>query len=580
MGNGNQNESGNERRLLLAIVLSMAVLFLTPYLYRWFFPSLAPKPEPKPEVSIKAPPADFEKSATPLAEPLSAVSLSATSAQPQVIEIENSELILRWNSVGAVLESAVLKNYLVRVDEPTSAEEKWIPRRLQMIPQGLPKTFPRVLAVRVADSAVQRKLDYAIYEVVGASGKRMKAPAQITFSYSDGKIQAVKRVVVPAAGYSLEVTAETRNDGQRLPSSVFLGPGIGDLDPSSMDDFRDPRLVHYASGKVIRYSADDLEEGAQTLEVDARWAGLETHYFSYLVLSPNGIRSLRLNRSLWKWKDPKGQEQQTPLLSAEVGLRDSRFVFFAGPKDGGILQSVDGTLNDLINYGWFAFLVWPLLVSLKFIHQYIHNYGWAIIILTFIINLALFPLRYKQMVSMKKMADLQPKLKSIQEKYRRMKRTDPRRAQMNVEVSELYRLHGVNPLGGCLPLLIQMPFLFAFYSMLASSIELRGAPFIGWIQDLSRYDPLYITPIVMGATMVIQQMMTPGGTADPTQRRMMMILPVVFTFMFLNLSSGLVLYFLFSNVFGMMFQYLFQKWNPELAPAKPSKKVSESKKQS
>jgi YidC/Oxa1 family membrane protein insertase len=164
---------------------------------------------------------------------------------------------------------------------------------------------------------------------------------------------------------------------------------------------------------------------------------------------------------------------------------------------------------------------------------------------------------------MAKMSAVQPKLKSIQDKYKRMKRDDPRKQQMNAEVMALYKEHGVNPLGGCLPLILQMPILFAFYRMLYTSIELRGAPFMLWIQDLSKPDPYYITPIVMGATMVAQQKMTPA-TGDAAQRRMMMFLPILFTFFFLQVSSGLAIYFLFSNVFGMALQFLLQKFKPEL----------------
>jgi YidC/Oxa1 family membrane protein insertase len=187
----------------------------------------------------------------------------------------------------------------------------------------------------------------------------------------------------------------------------------------------------------------------------------------------------------------------------------------------------------------------------------------------------LAPVRYKQTASMKKMSVLQPQIKAIQDRYKRMKRTDPRQAKKNEEVMALYKEHGVNPLGGCLPLVIQMPFLFAFYRMLYSSMELRGAPFIGWIQDLSRHDPYYVTPILMGISMVVQQKMTPAA-GDPTQRKMMMALPVVFTFFFLNFSSGLVLYFLFSNLFGMMFQFLTQRWQEATAEA-PAKKPSKKK---
>jgi YidC/Oxa1 family membrane protein insertase len=178
---------------------------------------------------------------------------------------------------------------------------------------------------------------------------------------------------------------------------------------------------------------------------------------------------------------------------------------------------------------------------------------------------------------MKKMSEVQPQLKAIQARYKKLPKGDPKRQDQNKEVMELYQKHGVNPLGGCLPLLVQMPFLFAFYRMLASSIELRGAPFMLWIQDLSKADPYYITPIVMGVTMIVQQKMTPT-TGDPAQKRMMMIMPVMFMFFFLTLSSGLVIYLLFSNLFGMLLQWGMQKMSEEEPVKVPSHPRGESKK--
>jgi YidC/Oxa1 family membrane protein insertase len=270
-------------------------------------------------------------------------------------------------------------------------------------------------------------------------------------------------------------------------------------------------------------------------------------------------------------------EEAIPHAAAVVGIAGGGpLTLFLGPKSSDVLKTVDPSLPALIDYGWFGVLVRPLLVSLKFIHRFVGNYGWSIIILTFLINLALFPVRYKQMASMKKMSELQPKMKSIQDRYKRMKRDDPRRQQMNAEVMAMYKQHGVNPLGGCLPLLLQMPILFAFYRMLDMSFELRGAPFMLWIQDLSKHDPYFVTPIVMGVTMVAQQKMTPA-TGDATQRRMMMMLPIVFTFFFLYVSSGLALYFLFSNVFGMAFQWLTQTLKPDLAKRGGRKKSAKGK---
>jgi len=235
---------------------------------------------------------------------------------------------------------------------------------------------------------------------------------------------------------------------------------------------------------------------------------------------------------------------------------------YLGPKSQAQLEAIRGAdLSDVVNYGMFSIIVRPLLVALQFINQYARNYGVAIILLTFILTLALFPFRLKQMVSMKKMQALQPRIKEIQERYKRYKKADPKRAEMNQEIMAVYKENHVNPLGGCLPLLLQMPLLFAFYSLLAYSIDLRQAPFFWWIHDLSVKDPLYILPIVMGITMLISQKMTPMSPgADPTQAKMMMIMPVVFTIFFLNVSSGLNLYFLCSNVFQIAFQKIAERW--------------------
>ena len=199
----------------------------------------------------------------------------------------------------------------------------------------------------------------------------------------------------------------------------------------------------------------------------------------------------------------------------------------------------------------------------------------AIVALTLLINLALFPLKYKSIVSAQKMQKVQPQMKAIQEKFKKLKPTDPKRQQMNAEVMALYKEHGVNPLGGCLPLLLQMPFFIAFYNVLSVAIELRHAPFILWIKDLSAADHTYILPILMTVTMVVMQKMTPTPTADPVQAKIMLAMPVFFGFMLAFTSSGLVLYWLTSNLAGILQQYFMNKYGPGTAmeaPVKRSKK--------
>ena len=566
-------QPGTESRLLLAIVLSMAVLILTPYLYQKLYPPPPEVEEPRESAEPTRSRGAFPQTVTeaPFQSPLQAPSEvedpTATEAQARVIEVENADLVLRWNSRGAVLESALLKHYLTAEEGVETEQEQ---KFLEMIPQQLPDTFPKTLAIRVPDEGLQMRLSQAVCEVLGAPRSRIQAPAEITFLYRGEGVEMSRRLRIPAAGYALEVETEVWLEGQRVPFALYLGAGIGDSYEAAKVDFANPQAAYYSANSVERYQPDDLEEGVQQLEVAARWVAIDSQYFSYLILGFDEIRAVRFQRDEWQRTGPEDQKEAIPLLSAEVALKGNAGVsLFIGPKDHNILGDVDPSLIQLIDYGFLAFLVRPLVIGLKFIYRYINNYAFSIIILTFLINLVLFPLRYKQMVSMKKMSAIQPQIKNVQEKFKRMKKDDPRRKDMNAEVMGLYKQHGVNPLGGCLPLVIQMPFLFAFYSMLANSIELRGAPFL-WIQDLARPD--VALTILMGLSMIIQQKMTPGTSADPTQRRMMMFLPIVFTFMFLSFSSGLVLYFLFSNLFAMMLQILFQKWNPELAPAKAKKK--------
>src|SRR5260221_390121 len=229
--------------------------------------------------------------------------------------------------------------------------------------------------------------------------------------------------------------------------------------------------------------------------------------------------------------------------------------FFAGPKDFDVLASVDRDLVRSIDFGMFAWLVVPLLRALKWLNVYVGNYGWSLILLTILINLAMFPLRHKSVVSMRKMQEIQPEVKAIQDRYAKLKMSDPARGKMNTELMALYKERGVNPASGCVPMLLTLPVLLAVYSMLSVAIELRGAPFIGQIQDLSAHDPLFIWPVVMGITMFIQQRMTPS-TADPMQQKMMLFMPIMMTGMFLWAASGLVIYWTVSNTWGIAQQMI------------------------
>jgi YidC/Oxa1 family membrane protein insertase len=246
---------------------------------------------------------------------------------------------------------------------------------------------------------------------------------------------------------------------------------------------------------------------------------------------------------------PPGQELAVP------------YIFYFGPKDRTILATVGFGLERTVDFGWFHILAMPLLYVLQFFYRYLHNYGWAIIALTFVIRVLFIYPNHKSFKSMQDMQKLQPKIAKLREKLK-----DDREG-LNKELMGLYRTYKVNPMGGCLPMVLQLPVFIALYNVLGYSIQLRNAPFIStlpftnivWLADLSAKDPLLITPLIMGASMFIQQKMTPSP-GDPAQAKMMLFMPIIFTFMFLNFASGLVLYWLLNNVLSIIQQYYTNKY--------------------
>jgi YidC/Oxa1 family membrane protein insertase len=259
--------------------------------------------------------------------------------------------------------------------------------------------------------------------------------------------------------------------------------------------------------------------------------------------------------------------RQLVSFSAAFDAPPASLRFFVGPKQFEALRKVDPEFTKVINFGMFAILAVPLLGALQWVNGFVGNYGWAIVILTILINVVMWPLRHKSVVSMRRMQELQPQLKAIQDRFSHLKMTDPARQKMNEEVMALYKAKGVNPASGCVPMLLTLPVLFAFYSLLSQAIEIRGAPFAGWITDLSQHDPWYITPLLMGVTMLWQQRLQPG-TGDPVQQKVLMFMPVMFTVMFLWAPSGLVIYWFTSNLWAIGQQY-FTNWliGPAKVPA-------------
>lgn len=315
----------------------------------------------------------------------------------------------------------------------------------------------------------------------------------------------------------------------------------------------------------IEQAQKEQKEPLNALEFNGRldYAGLDDQYFAAVFLP--GAKDPLSNFTVGFDSNRKEDGKEEYFLKAGVaGNSQERtsFRLFVGPKDMEVLKKTGFQLEELLDYGWFKFFCKPMFITLKWLYSFSRNYGVAIILLTIIISMALLPLRIKSIHSAQKMQKLQPQLKAIQEKYKKLKATDPKKQQMNVEVMDLYKKNGVNPLGGCLPLVIQLPFFYAIYNLLSVSIELRQAPFIFWIRDLSVYDSTYVLPILFTASMILMQKMTPTPSTDPMQAKMMMAMPLVFGFMLSATPSGLVLYWLTSNVVGIGQQLAMNKYGP------------------
>ncbi|MBJ6748617.1 membrane protein insertase YidC [Geomonas anaerohicana] len=296
---------------------------------------------------------------------------------------------------------------------------------------------------------------------------------------------------------------------------------------------------------------DSLLKAPVQFDKNILWSAFADKYFMESVIAEKGsIAQVRLSRPS---VDANLRDIASPTITVAPGQSAAvSYALYYGPKDLDILKAQGSRLEEVIDYGWFAAIAKPLVVFLKFLYKYTGNYGIAIIIITCILKLVFFPLTHKSYKSMKDMQKLQPKMNELKEKYKND------RDAMNRAVMELYKTHKVNPLGGCLPMIVQIPVFFGLYRSLMYSIELRHAPFYLWITDLSAKDPYYVTPLIMGATMFIQQKMTPTNM-DPVQAKMMLMLPVVFTFMFLNFPSGLVIYWLVNNVLTIAQQMYINK---------------------
>ncbi len=537
-------ELSMEARLGIAFALMTAVLFLTPYFVKTPPAQQTNKQaaQPKP-VEASKPAAESAPAPAAAPGPVPAGQISA-AAQDDHIVIDTDVYSVRFSNKGAVVRSWVLKKYKDQQNHPVElvnskgGEALGFP--FSMIPKG-----------NFADPGPNRVLYKATKSEDGLG---------VTFEYADTALYARKTFQFEKNRYRLQVTSEAREQGRPAPHSLGWRGGFGDF--SVLNTLSTQKTLYYAnaSNKLISNDVSAAKNGTLIEQGSYRFAGISDTYFTAVALPSQGQ-----NLDVSTWSDKlifAAENKEMAHIGVSVGGDGAnRLAFFVGPKDPEILKAEDPRLEQVIDYGWFELLAKPLFAALHYVEKhYTHNWGWAIVLVTVIINVLLLPLKISNIKSMKKMAELQPQIKAIQKRYEHLSMRDPKRQEQQAETMDLYKKHGVNPLGGCLPMLLQLPFFFAFYNVLSVAIELRGAPWL-WVGDLSQPETLAvrILPLATVATQFLMQKMTPTTTMDPQQQRIMMMMPLMFVFVFYGVASGLVLYWLTSNVVGIVQQWGFNK---------------------
>lgn len=531
-----------EIRLLLAFILMGAVLFFTPYFYK---PSTTPPPKTDAPQTAAAPKPAATPAAPAPATIAPASSAPAASTKEETVTIETDLFRVRFSNRGAVVTSWILKGFKDTAGQP-----------LELVPL---RAVPRIgypLAAWLNSGESPKPLTEGLYVAkVRADG------LAVDFEYADAEVRASKSFVFEKNKYLSRVTSEVFVKGVSAPHKLVWRGGFGDHAAYSSHATQHALYFNPADNKLVLNDASAGKGGAVIASGSFTFAGLEDAYFAavFLPLRPTPYQIATFSTPV-PLADGKSEE---PHVGAGIG-GDARneFQLFVGPKDIDILRAVDRRLENLVDWGWFWFLAKPLFSALHWTHdKYFPNWGWAIVVLTIVINLLLIPLKLSNLKSMKQMQVIQPEVQKIRDKYKGLGLRDPKKQQENQELMELYKKHNVNLAGGCLPMLLQIPFFIGFYKVLTVAIELRGAPWL-WISDLSQPEtlPIRMLPVAMIASQFVLQKMTPATPgADPTQQKMMMFMPLMFGFMFYGVSSGLLVYWVTGNLVGILQQWFFNR---------------------
>ena len=582
-------EMSDQMRGVVFVLAALAILFA----WQHFYKPPVPPPQPK-----GAPTAQTTGSATS-PKPPSAISSGAAQAgkkgaapvvarnptveqasEEKTVIVESGLYRVEFSNRGGVVKSWLLKKYF---------DDAKPPRPLDLVNADAAQQLGWPFSLLLADAQQTEQANSALYKVTvdqgelgaerdGAArgGNEFTAPATVTFHWSDGHLDIAKKLRF-GTNYEVSVNAQATLDGKQLPVAIAWRGGFGDkaLYKASIQVnvfYKQNDKLDLLQGKKLGVSGNQSQPSLQAGPL--QYAGIEDQFFTAAFLADG------TNLSLWHWTQDHGivedgKPATEPIAEMAAGTLSGEPLemrVFVGPKDLAILNAAKPPLEDLVQFGWTGIVAKPLLLVLQWLHKYIPNYGWAIVALTLLINVAMFPLKMKSWRSMQKMQKVGPEIRSIQDRYKKYSMTDPRKRKMNEEVMAIYQREGINPMGSCLPMVFQMPIWWALWRVLNGAIELRHAPWVGWIHDLSAMDPYYILPIAMTITMYLMTKMTPQTTTDPAQQKMLALMPLMMGFIFFRLSSGLNLYMFTSNLVGVAQQVYLNRTVPLPAKGKLKKK--------
>ncbi|RFT16811.1 MAG: Inner membrane protein translocase component YidC, long form [Candidatus Saccharicenans subterraneus] len=551
-----------EKRLILAIFLSFLILFL--YQLLFIKPNKPAQPVPQQTAAVEkeapgqVPEKPGEMSSAPVTPEASAPAEVVAAEQEETITVDTPLYEATWSNRGAVLKSWKLKKHLKKL--PGRQDPR--PEPLDLVPESAAQLGVYPLALKLDDQELADRVNGALYKFdVGHLKLGPGETASLIFEYSDGNtVKIRKQFSFNGQDYTFGIKISLEVAGKELDPVILWGPGIGSPSPEELKQkfsaSRGAAFLTNRDRKVLR-----LQERKITLENEAvrysglDWAAYEENYFAAIFLMDPASSQAMVFKKERSEEQPDGKIAVIPYFYLAVSHPREAFL---GPKDYDRLKAYGHQAKKIVNFGFFGGIAELLLVATKYFHDQVGNWGLAIIIMTLIIKIIFFPLTYSSTKSMARMAEIQPKIKALRAKYKRAKQDMEQRRQMNEELMRLYKEHGINPAGGCLPLLIQIPVFWGFFRMLVVAVEFRHSPFVFWIKDLSVKDPYYVTPILMGVTQFISQKMTPS-TADPAQQKMMLLMPFIFTIFFMNFQAGLVLYWLTNNVLQIAQQAIMNR---------------------